>query len=234
MNLKVFTIFILCVFLIGLFVVYVYKIQGRPINIYWGFPQGETTTTTTIPSGACTDIYQPVCGSDGRTYSNACYAGLAGVGITHSGACGQTVTTTIPSGVTTTIPVNPLCPQSQAECGNWGSCQPDGKEYRTCTINNYQNQCHIQHTYTDSQVCAGKVYTLRNDLLLHNLTAGGVSQNNGLKVGGCPNIYNYCEIFHDGDYITGVSCGVCPVGVKCQCSIGKATKVWNAYGVILV
>lgn len=37
----------------------------------------------------CTQVYEPVCGVDGKMYSNACFARAAGVQIRHKGECGR-------------------------------------------------------------------------------------------------------------------------------------------------
>jgi hypothetical protein len=48
---------------------------------------GELCVAGQCEPGACPMIYQPVCGSDGRTYGNACLANLARVEIVAEGAC---------------------------------------------------------------------------------------------------------------------------------------------------
>lgn len=48
----------------------------------------------TGPETVCTDLYSPVCGRDGKTYSNACEANLQGVIVASEGACKSSPTPT--------------------------------------------------------------------------------------------------------------------------------------------
>ena len=51
-------------------------------------PPPPTQPAQPQPAGvACTNLYNPVCCVDGRTYGNVCKAGLAGVAVAHQGAC---------------------------------------------------------------------------------------------------------------------------------------------------
>lgn len=53
-----------------------------------------TSTKTTVPGSiVCNEIYNPVCGADGITYPNSCFASVHGITSVHAGTCsGSTAT----------------------------------------------------------------------------------------------------------------------------------------------
>lgn len=55
---------------------------------YYGCRTGESGLLPhPIPGGFCTEDWRPVCGANGKTYSNACHAKIAGVVVSYSGEC---------------------------------------------------------------------------------------------------------------------------------------------------
>jgi len=69
--------------IVAVFIILVLPIFPVENELKSGF---ELLTEPTEPQ-FCIEIFQPVCGVDGRTFSNECFANVAGVDILHEGEC---------------------------------------------------------------------------------------------------------------------------------------------------
>ncbi|MGA1870463.1 MAG: Kazal-type serine protease inhibitor domain-containing protein [bacterium] len=151
---------------------------------------------------ACPDVWEPVCGCDGMTYSNACYAAGSGINVAYPGEC-QAVSQCISNDQCLE---DEFCYKSEGDCDGQGRCTPRPQYCITlwdpvcgCDGITYANLCTCAMSGVNIAYpgeCQTVTECMSNDQCLENefcKKAEGDCEGQGMcsqKPLGCPDVWN--------------------------------------------
>lgn len=89
-----------------------------PLGYFCAKAEGDCTglgTCTKKPT-VCPDVWDPVCGCDGQTYANACYAAYFGINVAYKGECPSLCSDN------GDCPEGYYCAKAEGDCNGSGTC----------------------------------------------------------------------------------------------------------------
>jgi outer membrane murein-binding lipoprotein Lpp len=149
----------------------------------------------------CPDVWNPVCGCNGTTYSNDCYAAMEGVSVKQAGSCPPPNCTT-----NADCTSGSFCEKPDGDCPGTGVCRviegtvctADYNPVCGCDAVTYSNRCHANVAGTSvlhTGVCAPAGCASNADCAVDNYCAKPFGEC--AVMGQCQSRPQYCPLIYN-------------------------------------
>ena len=138
----------------------------------------------------CAEYYEPVCGVDGKTYSNECFANIENIEVAYQGECGQENALAEPR--ICTMEYNPVCGMDGVTYGN--PCMAGNmqiKQEGVCEEDKEINEEELKEIETERIYCTEEQKQAQICTLEYMPVCGSDGETHGNKCAACSQGIDY-------------------------------------------